>query len=861
MKKKFKFLFFSTIAGTSIYRFNKKCKIDGDPKDNHNQLPSNLKSFILEKIPKDFLIKKDLELHNNFFTFNTEHNLPNKKTNECIKTNENCFEKREYFTEDEIIFLNKSKAKEIIEATYNIHSMCLELVDEVVKDDRLMDLFEIPYNLRPLVRDSWEKRENDFLGRFDFLIDRNGSVKLLEYNGDTPTLLIESGRLQNLVFDNIKKNDFKEFILNKEKESFVKQVMDDKSISTSINSENKSLVYEAKKISQEENSQKKISENNYRNYMNGKYFTKGKSFFQSNNISDTLHDLYEKTLSKTISIFIKLGTFKNDKTQEQNTNNFSLNSDSEKLLKEKNIKLIEKSVDALKTNIDFKSFNFLENSIIDFWKRIFRINIPRNILFVSNKDHEEEKQTANYVESLVTNAINELNDEFAKNVKLEHKFNSEKINIKNTDCKNLHFNYDEKERTIHVSDDIKNKFDILWKLYPYEWLVDEEFGKIFEMYERKDKTDIKDKSDLNTEEPLKISLDSNKENVKLDLVNLYNENTNYIKDPSSMNQNSVLLKTHFLEPAWKLIISSKALLPALYMKYPYHKNLIPAYYDNPYEITMRMDSLEFIRNFFSFLLKDTKNVKTWIIKPTYGREGQNIQIVSSKFLRDYANHVIENDIQDLSLFDYNESLKNIIKEKNLNYDFQNPEKNNDLNFDGISNISYLEDIKDPNHKIKTNNNIYQAFSYSEKLDDKFITVGSWTINGVPSAIIVRGSGSEILRDENSYYFPHLIDFDNNIKFYLNTESQKQKKLRKELYGSELFNYRNIFGDFYSKFVFTERRIGGGGGNYSKYFQKSSENSIDKVYVSKGRKFDSIDKRNLHSRAATGSTSSKGSGKG
>jgi glutathionylspermidine synthase len=58
-----------------------------------------------------------------------------------------------------------------------------------------------------LVRDSWEKRETDFLGRFDFLIDRKGNVKLLEYNGDTPTLLIESGRVQNLVYENIKKED------------------------------------------------------------------------------------------------------------------------------------------------------------------------------------------------------------------------------------------------------------------------------------------------------------------------------------------------------------------------------------------------------------------------------------------------------------------------------------------------------------------------------------------------------------------------------------------------------------------------------------------------------------------------------
>ena len=35
------------------------------------------------------------------------------------------------------------------------------------------------------------------------------------------------------------------------------------------------------------------------------------------------------------------------------------------------------------------------------------------------------------------------------------------------------------------------------------------------------------------------------------------------------------------EPFWKLILGNKALLPLLWSMYPGHKNLLPAYYDDP----------------------------------------------------------------------------------------------------------------------------------------------------------------------------------------------------------------------------------------------------------------------------------------
>ena len=36
-----------------------------------------------------------------------------------------------------------------------------------------------------------------------------------------------------------------------------------------------------------------------------------------------------------------------------------------------------------------------------------------------------------------------------------------------------------------------------------------------------------------------------------------------------------------LEPAWKLIIGNKAILPLLWKMFPNHPNLLPAYFDDP----------------------------------------------------------------------------------------------------------------------------------------------------------------------------------------------------------------------------------------------------------------------------------------
>jgi len=76
-----------------------------------------------------------------------------------------------------------------------LHAMCLAAVEHVVTTGRY-DVFAIPPWVRPLIEASWRRRDPHLYGRFDLCYDGEGPAKLLEYNADTPTALVESSIVQ-----------------------------------------------------------------------------------------------------------------------------------------------------------------------------------------------------------------------------------------------------------------------------------------------------------------------------------------------------------------------------------------------------------------------------------------------------------------------------------------------------------------------------------------------------------------------------------------------------------------------------------------------------------------------------------------
>jgi glutathionylspermidine synthase len=76
-----------------------------------------------------------------------------------------------------------------------LHSMCLHAVEQVVLMERYADFGLPEWSWQPIA-ESWRRSDPYVYGRFDLRYDARSPAKLLEYNADTPTTLLESGVLQ-----------------------------------------------------------------------------------------------------------------------------------------------------------------------------------------------------------------------------------------------------------------------------------------------------------------------------------------------------------------------------------------------------------------------------------------------------------------------------------------------------------------------------------------------------------------------------------------------------------------------------------------------------------------------------------------
>ena len=82
----------------------------------------------------------------------------------------------------------------IEEATAQLWELCLEAVQYTI-DHQLYDRFHIRRSFVPWLEKSWKEDHPSIYGRFD-LCYRDGKVKMLEFNADTPTSLFEAGIVQ-----------------------------------------------------------------------------------------------------------------------------------------------------------------------------------------------------------------------------------------------------------------------------------------------------------------------------------------------------------------------------------------------------------------------------------------------------------------------------------------------------------------------------------------------------------------------------------------------------------------------------------------------------------------------------------------
>lgn len=100
-----------------------------------------------------------------------------------------------YWREDACYVLDADEVDAIEAATAELHRLCLAAVDHVVRHDRFAAL-GFPAAAVPLVRASWAAQPPSLYGRFDLCCQPGQPPKLLEYNADTPTSLVEAAVAQ-----------------------------------------------------------------------------------------------------------------------------------------------------------------------------------------------------------------------------------------------------------------------------------------------------------------------------------------------------------------------------------------------------------------------------------------------------------------------------------------------------------------------------------------------------------------------------------------------------------------------------------------------------------------------------------------
>ncbi|MFA6429999.1 MAG: glutathionylspermidine synthase family protein, partial [Patescibacteria group bacterium] len=107
-------------------------------------------------------------------------------------------EKRAYWDETAYYGFSASEIDVLEEATDRLHRLCLKAVEHVIQHRRYSEL-AIPSSAVPLIERSWReerKQTRSVYGRFDFSFDGERTPKLLEYNADTPTSLLEAAVIQ-----------------------------------------------------------------------------------------------------------------------------------------------------------------------------------------------------------------------------------------------------------------------------------------------------------------------------------------------------------------------------------------------------------------------------------------------------------------------------------------------------------------------------------------------------------------------------------------------------------------------------------------------------------------------------------------
>ncbi len=100
-----------------------------------------------------------------------------------------------YWDERACYHFSAAEIDKLEAATNELQERCVEAAGRVIEKGDY-GRFAIPEEFIPLVEGSWNDDEKSLFGRFDLAWDGTGEPKMLEYNADTPTALLEASVVQ-----------------------------------------------------------------------------------------------------------------------------------------------------------------------------------------------------------------------------------------------------------------------------------------------------------------------------------------------------------------------------------------------------------------------------------------------------------------------------------------------------------------------------------------------------------------------------------------------------------------------------------------------------------------------------------------
>lgn len=104
-------------------------------------------------------------------------------------------EEKPYWFESAYYEFTMPEVDEIERATNELHRLCMLAVDHVITKRRYTE-FAIPDEVIPAIEWAWEAEPPMLYGRFDLVVNGSEPPKMLEYNADTPTSLLEAAVIQ-----------------------------------------------------------------------------------------------------------------------------------------------------------------------------------------------------------------------------------------------------------------------------------------------------------------------------------------------------------------------------------------------------------------------------------------------------------------------------------------------------------------------------------------------------------------------------------------------------------------------------------------------------------------------------------------